>query len=333
MDLILKCHPDECQGKNLTVIRLLCHNGRLRNHVHVFVLPNFRYESKQFTITLAYQHQHSGSPEFLKLVGIYLKILITNDDGVNSLGLWALAKEMASLGQLYVVAPDRDQSGVGTSLTLRAPIRATPISPLINNINVVETYAVEGTPADSCVLGIEKLAGRVDLVISGINIGSNLGEDVLVSGTVGAALQGFVREIHSIAISVDSEQNPIFNVAAKITRLVVMQLLRKPSPQPFFFNINVPNVPVEKIEDVEITGLGLKTGSEIVEEGKDSRRKYYWISRARAVNQKQKKGTDQWAVNHNRISITPLHVNLTALDQIKSLKKQQKELLSKLLIH
>ena len=260
-----------------------------------------------------------------------MNILITNDDGIKSIGLWTLAQEVAKLGQVYVVAPDRDQSGVGTSLTLHGSVGVTPITPPISNSNILKTYEVAGTPSDSCVLGIEKLVGPVDLVISGINKGSNLGDDVLVSGTVGAALQGFVRGIHSIAISLDSLENPIFDIAAKFTRLVVMQLLIERSTQPFFLNINVPNVALENIKDVNVTCLALKTASEIVKEETFGQRKRYRISRTRLVNKRQKKGTDQWAVDHNRISITPLHVNLTAPDQIQELKKHHKDLLSKLL--
>ena len=120
-----------------------------------------------------------------------MKVLVTNDDGVNSPGLCAVAGALCDMAEVVVVAPDRDQSGVGPALTLRAPVRATKVAPLVGGVT---TYSVEGTPADSVVVGLEKLVGAVDLVVAGINIGANLGSDVLLSGTVGAAFQGYHRE-------------------------------------------------------------------------------------------------------------------------------------------
>ena len=131
-----------------------------------------------------------------------MKVLITNDDGIRSPGLWAAVEALKDAGEIFVVAPDREQSGVGASLTLHAPIRASEVPPAVKGgMNDIRAYSVEGTPADCCVLALEKLAGPVDLLVSGINQGSNLGEDILISGTIGAALQGYVRGYPSIAIS------------------------------------------------------------------------------------------------------------------------------------
>jgi len=110
-----------------------------------------------------------------------MKVLATNDDGVNSPGLWAVVEALRDMAEVVVVAPDRDQSGVGPSLTLRSPVRATEVAPAVDGVT---TYSVEGTPADSVVVALEKLVGTVDLVVSGINMGANLGSDVLLSGTV-----------------------------------------------------------------------------------------------------------------------------------------------------
>ena len=262
-----------------------------------------------------------------------MKILVINDDGIYSAGLWAVAEVLADAGQVHVVAPDREQSGIGTALTLHGPIRATQVPPLVNSRGIASVYAVEGTPADSCILGLEQLVGPVDLVVSGINMGSNVGEDVLVSGTVGGALQGYLSGIDSIAISVTSVQDTRFDVAAEVMGLLA-PLFSDPDsmgmPQPLFLNINVPNIPREKLEGVEVTRLGLKTAAEVVESGKDSRREYYWISRSRAINQEQEQGTDIWAVKHNRVSITPLHTRLTATDQVAALNGMRNGLLSRL---
>ena len=119
-----------------------------------------------------------------------MKILVTNDDGIFARGLWVLAKELSSIAQVIVVAPDREQSAIGTAVTLHQPLRAQKVRPILPEI---ETYSVEGTPADSVILALGKLVkGKVDLVISGINQGQNLGQDVLISGTVSAALQGYL---------------------------------------------------------------------------------------------------------------------------------------------
>jgi len=129
-----------------------------------------------------------------------LKILAINDDGVYSPGLWAAVEALRDVAEVVVVAPDREQSGVGTAITLSQPIRATKVVPRVSGI---DTYAVEGTPSDSAIVALESLIeGPVDLVVSGINQGANMGNDVFISGTMGAALQGFFRDIPAIAISV-----------------------------------------------------------------------------------------------------------------------------------
>ena len=120
-----------------------------------------------------------------------MRVLVTNDDGIFAPGLWILVKELKSIARVVVVAPDREQSAIGTAVTLRQPLRVQRVSPLVPG---VETYSVEGTPGDSVILALGKLIkSRVDLVISGINQGPNLGDDVLISGTVAAALQGYLR--------------------------------------------------------------------------------------------------------------------------------------------
>ena len=248
-----------------------------------------------------------------------MKILVTNDDGINSPGLWAAVEVLRPHGEIYVVAPDRDQSGTGPSLTLHVPIRASEVAPQVaplaapngdSQANGVRAFAVEGTPGDSCVLALEKLAGSVDLVVSGINMGSNLASDIFVSGTVGAALHGYMRGFPAIAMSVAAIKNTRFDVAATILGALVQRLQERSVTGPFLLNVNVPNDPMESIKDIQVCRLAGQSYSESVREGDDGRRKHYWISRNKPAHKDEGEDTDVWALRNNRVSITPLDFNL-----------------------
>jgi 5'-nucleotidase len=247
--------------------------------------------------------------------------------------------------------PDREQSGIGAALTLHHPVYARPVpagsylgsGPLgtdpqgaglqgaglqgtgLHEIgahpNPISAYIVEGTPGDSCILGLEQLIGKVDLVVSGINTGSNLGWDILVSGTVGAALQGYVRGYPTIAISVGSVQNPLFDVAADFLQLTAAQLDRAPTSDRFFLNVNVPSVSREQINGVQVTRLSGRSYSESVRSEGTGIQQRYWISRNRPVHHDNAEGTDAWALKNNRISITPLQLNLTNQEQIVDIEE------------
>jgi 5'-nucleotidase len=253
-----------------------------------------------------------------------MKILLTNDDGIHAPGLWAAARVLRQIGPVFVVAPDREQSGVGTSLTLHAPVRArrVAVDPELSGGNgaghPVEVHAVEGTPADSCILALEQLVGTVDLVVSGINAGSNLGWDVMVSGTVGAAVQGYVRGYPTIAISVGAVENPQFDAAARLLRLLAGRLLPPGAPEPdhalpadnIFLNINVPSQPLERIAGVRITTLGSRSYGETIRTEGNGARQRYWINRNRLMATNPEQGTDLWALRNNFASITPLQATL-----------------------
>ena len=251
-----------------------------------------------------------------------MKILITNDDGIAAPGLWALAEELKSIAEVVVVAPDREQSGVGTSVTLHQPLRVRPISPIVTG---VETYAVEGTPADSIIIALRMLLkDRIDLVICGINEGSNLGTDVLISGTVGAAFQAYFYGLPAIAISVASFDNLHFEVASRICSLLAQHLAAGNLPRRLLLNINLPNMPIDQIAGIEITELGERSYTDAVKRGSvkaghDGKRDYYWIVHGEPQSQEEK-GTDVWALRHKRISITPLHSDLTSHEQLASLE-------------
>ena len=162
-----------------------------------------------------------------------LIILATNDDGVYAPGLWASVQALREVGDVVVAAPDREQSGVGTAITLNNPVHVREVMPLIEG---VRAYAVEGTPADSTILGVESLVGeKIDLVVSGINPGANMGNDVFISGTVGAALQAFFRGIPAIAVSVTALKDVHFHPGRKCNpsdRPRGQQRLPCPSPSP-----------------------------------------------------------------------------------------------------
>ena len=236
-----------------------------------------------------------------------MKILVSNDDGVLAEGLWILVKELRSIAQVVVVAPDREQSAIGTAVTLRQPLRAQKMRPVVPG---VETYSVEGTPADSVILALDKLAkGKIDLVVSGINHGSNLGDDVLISGTVGAALQGYLHGLPAVAISVAFGDNLHLDNAARLAALLVKKIDTNALPTNTFLNVNLPNLPLTEIKGARVTRLASESHTDTVEESHDGRRRYYWLIR-QGINKDTDNKTDIWAIEQGNISITPLHTSL-----------------------
>ena len=236
-----------------------------------------------------------------------MKILVTNDDGIFAPGLWILAKELSSVAQVAVVAPDREQSAIGTAVTLRQPLRAQKMRPVVPG---VETYSVEGTPADSVILALDKLVkGKIDLVVSGINHGANLGDDVLISGTVGAALQGYLHGLPAVAISVVFGDNLHLDNAARLATLLVKKISTNALPTNLFLNVNLPNLPLAEIRGARVTRLASESHTDTVEESHDGRRRYYWLIR-QGISKDTDKKTDIWAIEQGNISITPLYTSL-----------------------
>lgn len=232
-----------------------------------------------------------------------MNILVTNDDGINADGLWTLANELRNVGNVTVVAPDREQSGVGTSISFHHPIRVTRIRDKIYGIN---TYSVEGTPADSVIMAIKVvMQGGIDLVVSGINQGPNCGYDIFISGTVGAALQGFFYCIPSIAVSVAAFEEPNFGVGAIVARELARYVRDRHITGKMLLNVNVPNLAIDEIRGIDVTRLGGKIYSAGIEAGHNGRHDYYWILH-RGTDVELGSGTDIWSLEHNRISITPL---------------------------
>lgn len=250
-----------------------------------------------------------------------MKILVTNDDGIRAPGLWAAVEVLRKVGQVYVVAPDREQSGVGASLTLHSSLRVTPEPVPVpeavigapagseNGAYPVTAYSVQGTPGDSCILALENVVGPVDLVVSGINAGSNVGWDIMVSGTVGAAIQGYVRGFPTIAISVGAVTNPQFDAASRLLGMVAQRLRDDVPASSLFLNVNIPSLPAERISGVKITQLGNRSYGESVRVEGAGDAKQYWISRNRPISGTAVDGTDIWALKNNYVSITPMQIS------------------------
>lgn len=243
-----------------------------------------------------------------------MRVLITNDDGVHAPGLAALAKRVAEIAEVVVVAPDREQSAVGHALTLHHPLRAARIA---DNI-----YAVDGTPTDCVNLGIHSLLSfRPDLVLSGINRGANVGDDVTYSGTVAAAMEATLMGIPAIAVSlVTKGAGEHYEAAAAYAARLAQTVLEKGLPPDTFLNVNVPDQPAELIKVPIITCQGKRSYEGTIVDKVDPRgRSYYWIGTA-DLSFLDIPGSDYDAVTRGHVSITPLHIDLTNYSSIETLK-------------
>jgi len=234
-----------------------------------------------------------------------MKILATNDDGIFAEGLKALVSELNNIADVIVVAPDRELHGMGAAVSLHKPVRAREVAPLIEG---VKSYAVEGTPADCVILALGKLAkDKIDLVVSGVNRGLNLGDDIIISGTVGAALQGYVHGLPSIAISSPLSDNPYFEDAASFAALVVKRFESGKIKANTCLNINLPNLTQEKIKGAKLTYPANRNHTDTVEERYEGKRQHYWFVR-QWVNKPTDEKTDTWAIAKGFISISPIFV-------------------------
>lgn len=233
-----------------------------------------------------------------------MRILITNDDGIFASGLWVLAKSLSSLGSITVVAPDREQSATGTAISLLQPIRVRQIS---SEVTGVLAYAVEGYPCDSVILGLEKVIDdRIDVVISGINRGLNVGDDVFISGTVGAAMQAYFRGLPAIAISAPEStlemQGEVAGVVEKLCTIIGAGRLSGS----YLLNMNFPQLPLGRVKGIIATRLAHHTHINTAEEGSDHLGRCYWLRREQLVSTADP-GTDIWALEQGYVSLTALH--------------------------
>jgi len=249
-----------------------------------------------------------------------VKILVSNDDGYRAEGLRALAGALAGLGEVTVVAPDRNRSGASNSLTLDVPLRVMQAEDRL--------YYVTGTPTDCVHLAISGLFDfEHDMVVSGVNDGANLGDDVLYSGTVAAAIEGRFLGLPAIAVSLctgpQSDQNggPHFDTAARVASELVGRLLKQPLDPAMILNVNVPDQPYDDLKGLRATRLGYRHRAERVVKSQDPKgRPVYWVGPA-GPQQDAGPGTDFHAIGAGFVSITPLQVDLTrhaALERVGS---------------
>lgn len=238
-----------------------------------------------------------------------MRILVSNDDGIHAPGIQCLARHLRTVADVRVVAPDRDRSGASNSLTLVHPLRAQELE---NG-----DMGVDGTPTDCVHLAITGLLDREpDLVISGINAGANMGDDVLYSGTVAAAMEGRFLGLPAIAVSLVGPGLQHYDAAARVVLNLLDRLHRVPLPAATILNVNVPDLPFEEIRGVQATRLGHRHKSESVVKASDPRgRPIYWVGPA-GPEQDAGPGTDFFAVREGCVSVTPIQVDLTQFEAI-----------------
>ena len=242
-----------------------------------------------------------------------MKILISNDDGVFSPGLEALAQALSEVAQVQIVAPDRNRSGASNALTLTRPVDAH----LHENNGF---FSLNGTPTDCVHMGISGLFGMLpDIVVSGINAGANLGDDVIYSGTVAAAMEGRALGLPPIAISLASHDPQYYATAAAVAKNILMNIEKLRLPARTVLNINVPDLPLSEIKGIHITRLGHRAAAGKPEAVADPRGKIrYWVAGAGDAVDKEP-GTDFYAIEHGYVSITPLHIDMTLYAGMDSL--------------
>lgn len=233
-----------------------------------------------------------------------MRILVSNDDGVLAPGIKILANELATIGSVEVVAPDRNRSGASNSLTLRQPLR---VKQLENGY-----YSVDGTPTDCVHLALTGFLDPIaDIVVSGINEGANLGDDVLYSGTVAAAMEGRYLGLPAIAVSLVGDNVQHYETAAIIAKQLVIKLSINRLPSQTILNVNVPDLPLNKIKGLQVTRLGTRHGAEpIIKEYDPRGRPIYWVGPP-GIEADAGAGTDFFAIKTGHVSITPLHLDMT----------------------
>ncbi len=243
-----------------------------------------------------------------------MKILLTNDDGVFAEGLRVLREAFQELGDVYVVAPDRERTAISHALTLDRPLRIREVGERL--------WAVDGTPVDCIHLALHCVLGeRPALVVSGVNNGPNMGEEVVYSGTVSAAFEATFLGLRAMAVSIAARRGHHYHTAAHVALRVAKRVLEEGLPPRVFLNVNVPNLPEGKVRGFKITRLGHRIFKDCIVERVDPRgHKYYWIGGA-DTGYEGGEGTDFAAVAEGYVSVTPLKADLTAYEELEGLKR------------
>lgn len=238
-----------------------------------------------------------------------MRILLSNDDGYFAPGLAALAEALEGVGEVVVVAPEQNRSGASNSLTLDRPLL---LKKAANGF-----YFVNGTPTDCVHLAVTGMLDRLpDIIVSGINLGANMGDDTIYSGTVAAATEGYLLGIPSIAVSMTSFEGNNFSSAGQVARELVERFVRNPIMEPILLNVNVPDIPYSELKGTEVTRLGRRHKAEPVVKMQSPRNEtVYWVGAAGAAADAGP-GTDFNAVERGFVSITPLQIDLTHSAQL-----------------
>jgi len=238
-----------------------------------------------------------------------MRILLSNDDGYFAPGLAALHEALSPLGEITVVAPERDRSGASNSLTLDRPLSLYRAG---NGF-----YYVNGTPTDCVHMAVTGLLDiEPDIVVSGINAGSNMGDDTLYSGTVAAATEGYLLGVPAIAVSLVGKEYAHYATAARVARELVDRIRRAPPAQPILLNVNVPDLPYDQLAGIEVTRLGRRHKAQPVVKSVNPRGDtVYWVGPAGAAREAGP-GTDFHALERGVVSVTPLQVDLTHAGQV-----------------
>jgi len=245
-------------------------------------------------------------------------VLITNDDGVFAEGLRALVEEFCGGFEVVAVVPDRERTAISHAISLHKALRVHKVENLLPCV----AYVVNGTPADCVLIALEViLQRRPDVVISGINRGPNVGEDVTYSGTVGAAMEATIAGIPAAAVSITSRKPRHWGTAAKFARMVAEMLWREGLPKGVYLNVNVPDLPLEEVKGVEVTRQGWRRYRSVVERGKDPHGgEFFWIGGGTPLDERTP-GTDVAAMYEGKVSITPLKIDATCEEMMGRLRE------------
>jgi 5'-nucleotidase len=245
-------------------------------------------------------------------------ILLSNDDGVDTAGLFLLKQALDDVGDVTVIVPDREWTASGHAKTMHKPLR-------INEAELPDgslAYVSNGAPSDCIALAVLGFLPQLpDLVVSGINLGPNVGRDITYSATVGAAIEGTISGIPSLAANLDTYEDGDFRYAARFVAYLAQQVLTNGLPPNVLLNVNVPDVPSEQIAAVEITRLGRRLYRDELIRRQDPRgQSYYWIGGERPSGIPDDEGTDIWALDRKRISITPIRLDMTDYEFMEELR-------------
>jgi 5'-nucleotidase len=246
-----------------------------------------------------------------------MKILLTNDDGIHAPGLFALYQALKPDYDVDIVAPEVEMSAVGHAITLTSPLRVREVQKKGSFFG----YAVSGTPADCVKIAVQELLERPpDIILSGINVGANVGVNILYSGTVSAATEGAFLGVRSAAISLATRKNPDFRFAARFSKEIIRFIVESSLKEGTALNVNIPACPAEKIVGVYITRQGTSRFEERFERRNDPRGNvYYWLSGEKFIENGNPEN-DSMALKENKITITPIHYDLTCEEELVRLK-------------